>query len=1066
MKRPFRLAGPCLPSLFITLFAGPLVADDRPLWIRDPAVSPDGKNIAFRYGGQIWRVPAEGGEAVALTSGLFFASHPIWSPDSSRIAFSSTRYGNEDVFIMPADGGEIRRLTFHSSGDTPTAFSPDGERIYFDSKRLGDPTENFGGYHRQCCVQLYSVPTGGGRERLEVPVPCQDVSPYQKGRFFLYTNLPSGETVWRKHEVSAASRDVWLYDTADQSHRQVTTAPENDRDPVWSDEDNTFYYLSERSGSHNVWRMSLEDKDTAVQITKHDAHPVRFLTCSDGGDLVYGYHGEIWRLPKGAREPGRVAVTIRQGSMLDGSFQANVSEYITELAISPDGSQLAMIARGEVFVVDPASGKSRRITTTPEHESNVSFSPDGSRLLYISHRDGNWDAFEATVGTEGAKSFLAPGPLKETPLIATDTDVLSPSYSPDGKSIAFEEDYSRIRVFNRESKKTVTAVKDGYLFSYKVDDQPFSWSPDGRWLAVTSGSAGTRAEILLADPSGNKEPVNITQSGYVEIDPHFSPDGKAVYFLTSREGLKSADSKDAEFDVYMTYLTREAFDARGKPAAASDADGAADAGWEPELEGLDHRTIRVTPFSNPLTVYSVLPGGNSIFWPTVSPTGLTAYRTGPGGAGMAPLFSYQKEPEALVVDPKGENCYIAHAGGIDRVSLANGAITPLPVTAEMAYDLRGEMAYLFDYFWRATKIKFYRKDMGGVDWDLYRKEYAPFLPHISRWEDLAEMVAEMGGELNASHIACLSLDPPSYGDSTASLGLYYNHSFEGPGMRVAGHLESGPSGKADSKLRAGATVLAIDGEPIPAGMDIHRLLNHKAGVPLQVSLRTADGEEATETIVPCGFTEAIKVHAQNRWVERCRENVNRLSDGRLGFVHVSGMLTPQYKEFYRELFSNEMAGKEGVIVDVRFNGGGNLSEQLIADLSADFAGTQVDRNDNYLGDVPQTRWWKPTILLANTWSYSDGSIFPHLYKSAGLGKFVGTPVPGTGTSVWQIYLFHNKFVYTFPELGRKDPEGNYFEGNQDEPDILVHNTPDSIEEGRDLQLEAAVKALLEQLDQR
>ena len=206
-----------------------------------------------------------------------------------------------------------------------------------------------------------------------------------------------------------------------------------------------LYFLSEKGGSQNVWRRSFNGKDAPVQITKHEMHPVRFLSCSSGGDLVYGYDREIWRLPKGADEPKRVEVKISQGSLLDGPFYASVTSDISELAVSQDGTQLAIVARGEVFVVDPASGKTRRITTTPEHESNVSFNPDGSRLLCISHRDGNWDAFETTIATPEAKSFLVPGPLEETKLIATDTDVLSPAYSPDGKLVAFEEDYSRIR---------------------------------------------------------------------------------------------------------------------------------------------------------------------------------------------------------------------------------------------------------------------------------------------------------------------------------------------------------------------------------------------------------------------------------------------------------------------------------------------------------------------------------------------------------------------------------------------------------------------------------------------
>lgn len=1069
MKIRSRLLPVLFSCSFLVSAANLVSAQQSPLWLRYPAISPDGEQIAFSYGGQIWRVSSDGGEAVPLTSSFFYSTHPVWSPDSSQIAFSSTRYGNPDVFIIPSAGGEIRRLTYHSSPDTVAAFSPDGRQVYFDSIRLGDPKENFGGYHRPSCSQLFAVPATGGREKLIVSVPCKEARPDKSGRFILYTDVPSGENEWRKHEVSAASHNVWVYDAETSTHRQITFEPQHDRNPAWSDTDGVFYYLSEKEGSQNVFRRSFKGKDAPVQITKHDTHPVRFLTCSKGGDLVYGYDGEIWKLTKSETEPKKVDVRISQGSMLDGSFYTNVTKDISELSISKDGSQLAIVARGEVFVVNPATGQTRRITTTPEHERNISFSPDGRRLLYISHRDGNWDAFETSITDPEVKSFLTPGPLEETKLISTDSDILSPAYSPDGKSIAFQEDYSRIKVFNQETKATTTAVKDGHLFSYTVDDLGFSWSPDGKMLAVTTGSAAGRMEIQLADPTGQKDLINITQSGFLEASPEFTSDGKAVFYLSSRAGLKAADSKDAEYDVFVTYLTQEAFDNRNEPAAPPAAkEGEAPPPteeWTVETEGLEQRTLRVSPMSSAVPVYKLMPDGKSVFWPHLSPvSGITAFRTGPGGAGLAPLFNYTKNPGAIVIAPDGQSIFIAHSGGIDKVTLATKAVTPLPVSAEIAYDPRGEMAYLFDYFWRTTKIKFYRKDMHGVDWDLYKKEYAKYLPYISTWEDFAEMLSELSGELNASHMGAYYRNPPEYGDNTGSLGLYYDHNFDGPGMKIVEYLKTGPAGKASSKLRPGAIILAVDGSPVGKEMDIYPLLNHKVGTPVQLAIQTAEGENATETVAPISLGECITVHAYHRWVERCKKSTEELSGGRLGFIHISGMMTPQYKDFYRQLFSDDYADKEGMIIDVRFNSGGNLSEQLIADLSAKFAGIQVDRNDNYLGDMPSTRWWKPTILLANTFSYSDGSIFPHLYKSAGLGKFVGTPVPGTGTSVWQIKLFNDKFIYTLPELGRKAPEGNYFERSQDEPDITVYNTPDDIEDGRDPQLEEAVKTLLKQID--
>ena len=1077
------LADLLLAGLLLALGSAPQVVaqennSDRPLWLRHPAVSPDGQHIAFVYGGQIWRVSGGGGEALPLTSALFYATQPVWSADSRQIAFASTRHGNADVFVMPARGGDIRRLTFHSSGDVPYAFSPDGASVYFGSVRLGDAQEAHGGYNGGGAGQLYSVPVAGGRERLVIPLQALDVAPSPDGRTLLYTNRPSQENEWRKHAVSEATRDIWAFDTTNATHRQITTFRGEDRDALWSADGKTVYSLSERSGSFNVWRQPFDGGGEPVQVTFHKNHPVRFLSRTDTDDLVYGYDGEIWKLPKGAKEPARVEVRIAQGSLLAGAFYAKVNDAATEIAASPDGTQLALVARGEIFVVETSSGKTRRVTTTPQHERDLSFSPDGRGLLYVSERGGKWDAFETTPATPDAKSFLAPGPLKETPITDTATDVLQPAYSPDGQRIAFLEDRKRLVVLDRKTGKTVTVLPDGLLFSYTDNDLPFAWSPDGRWLAVTTGSAASQFEVYLVDASGQKPPVNISRSGFQEIGPAFSPDGKAIYYLSTRAGLRTTDAKAAEVDIYATFLTQDAYDAFVRPAdqtvptAASPAVTAKDAPppaapmWEPQFDGLEFRTGRITPFSSNINTFKIAADGKSLLLVTTSATaGMTGYRINLGTPGMSQVFAKPPSPvSAYATDAKQEALYFFSAGGIERINLADGSARTLPFAAEMAYDQRGEMAYLFEHAGRLTQQKFYRADMQGVDWAFYRQEYAQFLPHIIHWEDFAEMLSEMAGELNASHMGSLFQQPVSYGDATASLGVYYDHTFAGPGMRIVDVLKQGPAGRADSQLRPGATILAVDGAPIPPDMDIYPLLNRKASTPVRLTIQPAGGGNPVEEVVtPVPFENDL-IAAQARWVERAKETTRRLSDGRLGYIHVPLMNTASYQTFYGELFGGEFADKEGVVVDVRFNGGGNLTNQLIADLSASAAGSSIDRDGRFITRIPEKRWSKPSILLANAYSYSDGSIFPHLYKQAKLGAFVGDPVPGTGTSVWWVPMIGGKLKYGIPEIGRKDLQGRWFENTEDQPDILVRRTPDSIEEGRDLQLEAAVSTLLKQLD--
>jgi tricorn protease len=1048
--------------LFLVSVQSVAASPSGPTWLRQPSVSPDGKHIAFTHAGQLWRVPAEGGEAVSLTSALFRAGNPVWSPDSTTLAFAANRHGNPDVFVMAATGGEVKRLTTHSSADLPVAFSADGTSVMFTSMRLGDSRADFGGILAGASQQLYSIPADGGRERLVIPLPALDASPSPDGRHLLYTNLRAPENEWRKHAVSEATRDIWVFDTKGKTHRPFTDWQGEDREATWSTDGKTVYWLSERSGSFNIWKQAFAEGAKPEQVTFHDRHPVRFLSISKNDDLVFGFDGEIRKLARGAKEPVTVSVHISQGTLLDGPTFANMNAEASEVAVSADGSQLAVIARGEVFVVEAASGKTRRVTDTPQHERNLSFRPDGKALLYVSERDGRYDAYQSTPVAADATSFFAPGALKETRLTDTSTDVTEPAYSPDGSRIAYLEDRTQLIVMNLTTQATTTVMPKGLSYSYQDGDLPFVWSPDGRWLAATTGSAVSHYDIHLIDASGQKPPHNITQSGFHDLNPMFSPDGKAIYFMSARNGLQTADSKAAETDLYVAYLTQSAFDAALRP---DESPAVEDKDWQPELENLATRTVRLTPFSSRLATFRPTPDGKSVVFAAVSPTtGMTGYKLPIGEPGLAPLFT--KAPPAadsFATDSAG-NLHFLGAAGIERVNLVTGQVSTIPFTAEVAYDLRGEMKWFFDHVHRMTAQKFYRSDMGGVDWDFYGKSYARHLPSIHRGEDLAELLSEMAGELNASHMGSAYQSPVIGGDETGSLGLYYDHDHAGPGAKIADYLETGPAGRAGSRLRPGAVVLAVDGKEIAADQDIHKFLNRCAGQAVRLSIQPAEGGATVEaTVTPQPFVSSL-MQAHDRWVRQREIITDRISESRIGYVHIDQMDTANYQKFVTRAFGT-YADREALVIDVRFNVGGNLANRLIADLSAKSAGKSVDREGNALAVIPSRRWTKPTILLANAFSYSDGSIFPHLYKEAKLGSFVGEPVPGTGTAVWWMELLPGgRFKYGIPEIGSKSPDGRFFENTEDQPDMLVHRHPNAIQEGRDEQLDAAVRALLKQLD--
>ncbi|MFZ4859120.1 MAG: S41 family peptidase [Desulfuromonadaceae bacterium] len=1038
------------------------VESTPPLWLRYPAISPDGSSIAFTYGGQIWRVSAKGGEAVPLTSGEFYSTRPVWSPDGTRIAFASKRHDNLDLFIMPASGGAIKRLTHHSANDLPYAFSPDGARIYFSSSRVESPQSVLVGTYT-ASDQLYTVPTAGGRSRLLLPTPALDVAADASGRYLLYDNRPVYENEWRKGGVSDGTRDIWLYDLRKKSHRKLTDFRGEDRDAVWSPDSKGYYYLSERSGSFNIWYASLDGGSAPEQITTHKGQAVRFLSAAPDGSLVYGLDGEIWLRPVGSKESRRIAIHISQNSLEQGSFSINALDYATELAVSRDGSQIAVIARGELFVVSAASGRTRRITSTPQHEMSVSFGPDGRSIMYTSERDGGVAVYEATTGAAGPAPFLAAGPIVERKIIDTGGDSLQPVYSPDGQRIAYLDDRKRIKVYNRRDGSNTTILPDGYIYSYVDGDLSFAWSPDGRGLVATVGSIVSTTDIMLLDASGVSKPVFISRNGYRDAMPQFTRDGKAVVWASGRNGLKQADSNAAQFDVYITYLTQEAYDS----SRLSDEDKAeskkiVEKAWQPNIDGLQHRTRRLTPFSIVPAFFNITADNRSLVFISVEMPGrLAGYRVDLNSGALQQLFLKPLTSAGFATDARGEVLYSLGAGGIERTNLSNGTTSVIPFQAQIAYTPRGEMEYLFKHFWRLTGSKFYRPDMHGVDWEAARTEYAKFLPYIHTWEDFADLMGEMAGGLNASHMGCYYLPKAKFSDKTASLGIYVDHTYDGPGLRVNDVLAGGPADTANSALKKGTVVLAIDGEAISAEMDSDLMLKNRAGFPVQLTIRREDTSIVTQIVTPISQEQSLSL-AYERWVEERKAITAMLSNGRIGYLHLSAMGLPNYQRAFGEIFG-ELKDKKAVVIDIRFNRGGNLHDQLIALFTGESYAGFTNRDGNTVALMPVNRWTRPSTLLANAGSYSDGSIFPHLYKRQKIGPVIGTGVPGTGTAVWWIDVLNDQIKYGIPQLGAKDIETGWFENQETLPDVFVNNDPDSVGQGHDLQLEAAVARLLESL---
>lgn len=1095
----------CTPAIALALLASIAVAADtapaeRALWLRAAAISPDGKTIAFSYHGDLWAVPSSGGAATPLTVNAAYDTTPIWSPDGKQIAFASDRYGNFDVFVMPSAGGESRRLTFHSADDTPTSFTPDGRSVLFSSARLDSATNVQ--FPTGAQPELYRVDLTGGMPVQLLSTPAIYAVWDKAGDRLAYSDQKGYEMEWRKHDNSSFARDLWIWDRAANKHTRLTNAGVDDRQPVWSPDEKALYYLSERSGSFNVWRLDLADPQHPVQITTHTVNPVRFLSVSTAGDISYTYDGEIWVRPAGAAESRKLEVTTAADRRELEVMPLEASGEVTEFDLSPDGKEVAFVARGEVFVASVEYGATRRITNTPGQERSVSFSPDGKSLLYAGERDGSWNVYRTDRTDPDEPAFFNATALKESAVVATPAEEFQPGFSPDGKEVAYLEERTTLKVLNLASGKSRVVLPGDMNYSYSDGDQWYEWSPDGRTIAVTFLSPSRWSnEVGLVPAAGGATVANITRSGYEDERPHWARKGEVLLWATDRHGARQQAGWAREQDVYAAFLTQKAWDRfkldEGAYAQLADKekekekekDADKDKGKDKDkakdkdkteaektkvklpdpvpidLDAIEDRIVRLSMHSADLADADLTPDGEILVYLAKFEKGYDLWKYEPRKQEVKLLTKLDAERSAAFrLDSEGKKAVVLADDKMMTVDLESGKTTPIKISAKLELRPAAEREALFEHAWRQTQKKFYVDTMHGVDWPAMKATYAKFLPHIDNNRDFAELISEMQGELNASHTGGRYRPKRSDADVTAALGFFPDPSWTGEGVRVLEVIEQSPLHKDGTKVRAGVIITAIDGATIAPGANWYPLLNRKAGIPVRLSLLDPSTQKRwEESVKPITWEEQAPL-LYERWVRSRRAAVERLSGGRLGYAHIRGMNDGAYREIFEEIFGRAV-NKEAIVLDTRFNGGGNLVEALTVFLSGQVYYRAVPRG-RQIGAEPGFRWTRPSIVVMNEGNYSDAHCFPVAYKALKLGDTVGMQVPGTCTSVWWERLQDRSLIFGIPEVGYLDASGDLTENKHLDPDYQVDNDPAVEAAGRDEQIEKAVSVMLEKLGQK
>jgi Tol biopolymer transport system component/C-terminal processing protease CtpA/Prc len=990
---------------------------------RHPALSPDGKRLAFTYQGDLWTAPVEGGTARRLTVHEAHDQLPVWSPDGRWIAFSSNRAGGYDVWAMPSDGGEPTRLTFHSATDSVSDWSPDGSEILFSSNRETTRTS-----------ALYAVNVHTGRSRLirEDDMALSNARFTRDGQSIICTR---GGNWMRPGYRGSGAANLLLVPVSGGPGRLITHDDRNERWPMPTSDSRRIYCVSDRSGAPNIVRLNL-DGGAERPITHFRDGALFYPTLSgDGAIVVFERDFRLWRLDTATGALREIVLYAPSDYRINPERRLTLRGGVTEFALSPDGKSLAFVVRGEVFLM-PASGQGEpvRLTETPNREEDIAWSPDGKSLALISDRTGCAELYVLDVASRRMRQITR---LRTEP-------ASSPAFAPDGKTIAF--------VRGGSDAELCTVPFGGGEVRTLVHDPSIGspgWSPDSKWIVFErskSHSAGTLADVFLVNVDDPK-PVNITRYPTVNENPVWSRDGSRVFVRSNRVNA-------------IGHVWAIPMQARAGGEGTDAADGKAT--FTVDLKDIHMRAARVTSGENAVRSFAVSPDGKTVLF-TVGQLDRTDIRR-IGAAGGEPVRLTQSGENAsrMQFSPDGSQVFYLAGGSIRRLTLAGPSptVTPLSFSGEMVVETRAELLQLFDEAWRKMRDGFYDPAMHGCDWNAVYERYRPIAAGLATREDFYTLFSLALGELNASHTG-ISAPGGASGPETASLGVALDDGYAGPGVRIRSVMPDGPAAGAKPAIKSGDVLTKVDGTEIATNERLFDLLEGRAGKQVEVTvLPGGSGEPRTVKLRPITGA-AYRQLSYVQWVKQREEMTDTLSGGRLLYVHLNSMGAENLEKFKRTALG-DAASREGLVLDLRFNGGGSIADEIFAVILNRVFGWRTIRGDTERSPAPLPSFTKPIVVLANEASLSNAEVFPWGFKALKLGKVVGMPTYGGVIGTGGTTLLDGSSL-RMPAVGSFTLDGRNMENNGCPPDIQVEHTPEDIVAGRDRQLERAVMELLRQI---
>jgi tricorn protease len=649
-------------------------------------------------------------------------------------------------------------------------------------------------------------------------------------------------------------------------------------------------------------------------------------------------------------------------------------------------------------------------------------------------------------------------------------------------------------VYDIATKKSVAILPEGVNFSYADGDQNFVWSADSKYILAqsTEGNALGSSEVVLIKADGSKARVNLTQSGFNDYNPQFGMGDKMMYWASDKQGMKNL-TRGGQGDVYAMFFDQTTWDkfqlskedlaikteidkrdSVDIKKAIAKADSVAKAEKKkitppaipeflPNLENLEDRTVRLTLTSSRIGDAKLSKDGEKLYYLARFDKGYNLWVLTTRTKETRVLAEINAGGGSLEMSKDGKALFLLSGGGIMRIGVDDGKVTPVPISTTFTLNASAERAYIYEHIWKQVKKKLFDPNLQGVDWTYYHDNYVKFLPYVSNNYDFQVLLSELLGELNASHTGGIYAVSFPDGERTAALGLIYDYSRTNDGLLVKDIITGSPFSIAKTKMKRGYIIDKIDGAAITADDDWAKLLNNKTNKFTLITFHDPSTNQTySETVKP------ITVGAENgmlynRWVRKMEHLTDSLSHGEVGYVHIAEMNEESYRTTFEKVLGKNL-NKKALIVDTRFNGGGWLHDDLVTFLGGKHYFSFRPQGHVTNGGESANKWDKPSCVLMSEGNYSDAFMFPYAYKELGIGKLIGMPVAGTGTAVWWENQIDNSIIFGIPMISSWGTnETHATENHQLEPDIKVNNDYNAELTGEDQQLEAAVKEMLKEI---